>query len=343
MKAITYSRYGSTDVLSETDTATPAPATNEVLIRVRAAAVTPSDMAFRTGKPYMARAFTGLTKPRTAILGDALAGEIVAVGSNVTRFAVGDRLFGSAGPKMGAHAEFITLAEDAALAKMPDGMSFAEGAAIADGALTALPFLLDKGKIKRGDKVLINGASGAIGTIAIQLAKHFGAEVTAVCSTANLDLVRAHGADHVIDYKKQDFTKTGETYDIVFDAVGKSSFGKAKHILRAGGRYLTTVPSLGGMLQMLRTSMIGGKKAIFAATGLRKPADKAEDLHFFATLAETGELRPEVEVVYPFDRFVDAHAHVDSGHKKGAVIIAVDPAIAVQRPGAAFGTADAAG
>lgn len=329
MKAIANSQYGSPDVLVITEAATPAPATNEILIRIHAAAVTPSDIAFRSGKPFAARLAAGLTKPRHTVLGDSLAGEIIAVGSNVTRFKTGDRVFGAAGPTMGAHAELIALAEDAALAKMPDGMSYAEGAAIADGGLTALPFLQDKGKIKRGDKVLINGASGAIGTIAVQLAKHFGADVTGVSSTANLDLVRAHGADHVIDYTKEDFTRSSETYDIIFDAVGKSSFGEAKRALKKGGRYLTTVPTLGGMMKMLWTSLIGSKKAIFAATGLRKPADKAEDLRFFATLAETGDLSAEVEVVYPFDRFADAHRHVETGHKKGAVLIATDPSLAV--------------
>ncbi len=326
MKAITYARYGSPDVLKLDNTAKPEPKDGEVLIRIRAAAVTPSDTAFRSGNPFVARLAAGPLKPRHQVLGDALAGEVEAVGAGVTRFRVGDRVFGSAGPSMGAHADYIALPEDAALASMPEEMSFAEAAGIADGGLTALPFLRDKGRIKRGDKVLINGASGAIGTIAIQLAKHYGSEVTAVSSSANADLVRSLGADHVVDYRSEDFTQGGERYDVIFDAVGKSAFAKARRVLKPGGRYLTTVPSLGGMMQMLRTSVAGSRKAIFGAMGLRKPAEKAKDLAFFRDLAEAGELRAVIDRTYPFARFADAHAHVDTGHKTGAVVILSEPA-----------------
>lgn len=324
MKAITYARYGSPEVLKLDDSAKPDPKAGEVLIRIRAAAVTPSDTAFRSGTPFVARLAAGPVKPRNQVLGDALAGEIEAVGAGVTRFKIGDRVFGSAGPRMGAHADYIALAEDAALEVMPEGMSFAEGAGIADGGLTALPFLRDKGLIKRGDKVLINGASGSIGTVAIQLAKHYGAEVTAVCSGGNAELVRSLGADRVVDYRGEDFTLGAERYDIVFDAVGKSSFAKAKRVLKPGGRYLTTVPTLGGVAQMLRTSVAGSRKAIFGTMGLRKPAEKAKDLAFFRTLAEAGELTAVIDRSYPFARFADAHAHVDTGHKKGAVVITAD-------------------
>ena len=326
MKTIIYERFGSPEVLHVNEVATPTPGDNEILIRIHAASVTSTDTAFRSGTPFVARLAAGPRKPRIQTLGDSLAGVVETVGKDVTRFSVGDRVFGAAGPKMGAHAEYISLREDAAIEIMSDDMSFADGAAIADGGLTALPFLRDNGAIRAGDKILINGASGAIGTIAIQLAKHYGAEVTAVNSGANAEMVRSLGADHVIDYNVKDFTLGDDKYDIVFDAVGKSSFSKAKRVLKPRGRYLTTVPSLGGMLQMLRTSIFRGRRAIFAATGLRKPAAKIADLVFLRSLMDAGELQPVIDRSYPFERFADAHAHVDTGHKKGNVVIAIESA-----------------
>ncbi|MHA1559102.1 MAG: NAD(P)-dependent alcohol dehydrogenase, partial [Alphaproteobacteria bacterium] len=292
--------------------------------RIHAASVTSTDTAFRSGTPFIARLAAGPRRPRIQTLGDSFAGVVEAAGKDVTRFAVGDRVFGAAGPKLGAHAEYISLSEDAAIETMSDGMSFTDGAAIADGGLTALPFLRDKGNIRTADKVLINGASGAIGTIAIQLAKHYGAEVTAVSSGTNAEMVRSLGADNVIDYNREDFTLGDDKYDIVFDAVGKSSFSAAKRVLKPRGRYLTTVLSLGGMLQVLRTSIFRGRRAIFAATGLRKPAAKIADLAFLRSLMEDGQLQPVIDRTYPFERFADAHAHVDTGHKKGNVVIAME-------------------
>jgi NADPH:quinone reductase-like Zn-dependent oxidoreductase len=326
MKTIVFDRYGPPSVLHLKEIPTPEAADGEVLIRIRAAAVTPSDAAFRSGTPVVARLFSGLRKPRIATLGDALAGDIVAVGREVTRFKVGDRVFGSSGPKMGAHAEYACLPQDAALETMSAAMSYAEGAGLADAGLTALPFLRDKGRVRDGHKVLINGAAGAVGGIAVQLAKHFGAEVTGVCSAANMALVQSLGADTVIDYAKADFTRNAEAYDVIFDAVGKSSFSRCKRALKPRGVYLTTVPTMAGVLQMLRTSLGGGKRAIFVATGLRKAGDRTKDLGVLRGFVEAGSLRIVIDRSYPLEEVAAAHAYVDTGHKKGTVVMTPEQA-----------------
>lgn len=323
MRTIVYRRYGPPEVLHFKEVETPTPAENEVLIQIQAVAVTATDVAFRSGKPFVARLFAGPRKPRLQTLGGSLAGEVVAIGADVTRFKIGERVFGVSGPSLGGYAEFISLAEDGALAKMPDGMTYVEAAGIADGGPTALPFVRDKGKVEQGQKVLINGAAGAIGTMAVQLAKHYGAHVTGVCSGPNADLVKSLGADEVIDYSSEDFTLRRGTYDIIFDTIGKSSFSKAKGALTRRGKYLTTVPTLGGMLTMMLAPIFSGKRGIFAATGLRKPADKARDLAFMGDLFAAGTLHVVVDRSYPFDQFADAHKHVDTGHKKGVVVLTI--------------------
>jgi NADPH:quinone reductase-like Zn-dependent oxidoreductase len=222
MKAITHTRYGSTGVLDFKDIPTPTPCENEILVRIHATTVTPVDASFRSARPFYTRFYTGMLRPKNPVLGTELAGVVEAVGIKVTRFKPADRIFASPADGFGAHAQFICLPEDGAQAIMPAGMSFEQAAAICNGALTALPFLRDSGKIKPGQKVLINGASGSIGTFAIQLARHYGAEVTAVCSGDNAELVRSLGAHHVIDYTREDFTRMGETWDIIFDTVNKT-------------------------------------------------------------------------------------------------------------------------
>ena len=280
-----------------------------------------TDSAFRSGKPFIARLAAGARKPRLPTLGDALAGDIVSVGRNVTRFKIGERVFGSAGPKMGAHAEYIALAEDAAIVAMPDDLSYADAAGIADGGLTALPFVRDKGKVSPGQSVLVNGAAGAIGTIAVQLAKHYGGHVTGVASGASAELVMSLGADKMIDYASEDFALRRNTYDVIFDAVGKNSFSEAKGALKQGGVYLTTVPTLGGLGRMPWSSVFGGKRAVFAATGLRRPAEKRKDLSYMGELVPAGKLQIVVDRSYPFEAFTAAHARVDTGHKNGVVVL----------------------
>jgi NADPH:quinone reductase-like Zn-dependent oxidoreductase len=321
MKAMTYTKYGAPDVVELKNIEKPTPKANELLIRIYAATVTATDSAFRKGEPWITRTFTGLLRPRIPILGDMLAGEIEAVGQDVTLFKPGDQVFGSTGPGFGAHAEYICLSQDEALAIKPANMTYGEAAAICDGGLTALPFLRDKARIQPGQKILINGASGSIGTVAVQLAKYFGAEVTGVCSTANLELVKSLGADKVIDYTKEDFTQSGQIYDIIFDAVGKSSFSRCKRVLTQNGVYLSTTLTMATMPQALWTSMIGGKKAMFAATGLRPARERAKDLIFLRELIETGKLKSVIDRCYPLEQIAEAHRHVDTGHKKGNVVI----------------------
>ena len=320
MKAAFCSRYGPPEVLGIVEVQKPVPKDNEVLIRVRAATVTPSDIAFRAGKPFVSRFFTGLLRPKN-IPGDILSGDVEAVGKDVKAFRIGDRVYGSSGTSFGAQAEYKCLAQSEGLAIMPSNLDYGEAASVSDGGLTALPFLRDKGNIQSGQKVLVNGASGSVGTMAVQLAVHFGAEVTGVCSTANLEMVRSIGASKVVDYTKEDFTRTGDTYDIIFDAVAKSSYSRCKDSLKEGGVYLTTFPSPSVMLRRLVPTGAGRKKAKFMATGLRSPSEKAADLYFLKGLCEAGKIKPVIDRTYDLEHIAEAHSYVEKGHKKGNVVI----------------------
>jgi NADPH:quinone reductase-like Zn-dependent oxidoreductase len=318
MKAIVYTKFGPPDVLQLKEVEKPTPKEDEVLIRVYATAVAAEDPGMRASP-----GLNGLRKPKNPILGSYLAGEIEAVGIEVKRFKEGDQVFGSTFPAGGAYAEYICVPEKGALASKPVNMTYEEAAAIPNGGLTALPFLRDKGKIQSGQKVLINGASGAVGTAAVQLARYFGAEVTGVCSTTNLELVKSLGADKVIDYTKEDFTQTGQTYDIIFDAVGKSSFSRCKDSLTKSGIYLTTVPMPADILQMLWTSIAGDRKVRFAATGLRPASKKKKELIFLKELIEAGKIKAVIDRRYPLEQIAEAHRYVEKGHKKGNVVITV--------------------
>ena len=322
MKAIVYYNYGSPDVLKLEEVEKPTPRDNEVLIKVHATTVTAVDCAFRKGDPLIARLFTGLLRPKNATPGFELAGEIETVGKDVKRFKKGDPVFGETTDSQGAHAEYICLPEDGSLAIKPTNTGFEEATAC-DGVLTALPFLRDTANIQSGQKVLIYGASGSIGTSAVQLARHFGAKVTGVCSTANLELVKSLGADTVIDYTKEDFSKSGETYDIIFDTVGKSSFSRCRGSLKQRGVYLSTVLAPAIVFQMLWTSMVGGKKAMFSATGLRPASEKIDDLIFLKELIEAGKMKAVIDRRYPLEQIAEAHSYVEKGHKKGNVVITV--------------------
>jgi NADPH:quinone reductase-like Zn-dependent oxidoreductase len=319
MRAIVYTEHGPPEVLQLKEVAKPVPKDNEVLIRNYATTVAIEDTNMRRSM--------GLSGPGTGketIPGTYLAGEVEAVGKDVRRFRQGDQVYGFTGwRRLGAYAEYACVPENGALAIKPANLSYEEAATIPNGGLTALPFLRDMAKIRSGQQVLINGASGAVGTAAVQLARYYGAGVSGVCSTANLDLVRSLGAAKVIDYTQEDFTQSGQTYDIVFDAVGKSSFSQCKDSLTQKGFYLTTVPMPADMLQMLRTLIPGGKKARFSATGLRSAKKKARDLAFLTELAEAGELRAVIDRCYPLDQIVEAHRYVEQGHKKGNVVITV--------------------
>ena len=323
MQAITARAYGSPDVLRVEYVERPVPKDDEVRIRIKAATVSTTDATARSGRPYFSRLAFGLRRPKHTILGTEFAGIIDDIGAMVTRFKPGDAVFAASGTHFGAHAEYICLPETAAIAPMPVNLTFEEAAAFGEGALTALPFLRDTGSVKPGDRVLINGASGAVGTAAVQLAKHFGAEVTAVCSTANAELVTSIGSDAIIDYTREDFTSVGATWDIIFDAVGKRSFGRCRKALTPSGIYMTTVPSLAIFPQMLWTSKRGGKRAAIAATGLRKPAKRALDLVLIKDLAELGRLRRVIDTRCPLATIAMAHRRVDTGHKKGGVVVSI--------------------
>ena len=322
MNAVKCTKYGSPDVLQLVEVDKPTPGNNEVLIRIYATVASPPDCAMRMGKPYLIRFFSGFLKPKN-ILGDVLAGEIEAIGKNVTKFKKGDRVYGSSDAGWGSYAQYICLRENGSLALKPENFDYGDSAAFSEGALTSLPFLRDKANIKKGQSILIIGASGSVGTTAVQLAKYFGAEVTGVCSSSNLELVKSLGADTTIDYTKKDFTGNGQTYDIIFDAVGKSSFSRCKKSLKQNGVYLSTNISLKIMLQMLWTAKIGSRKAIFAATGLRPSDEKSKDLNILKLLAETGKIKPPIDRTYSLEQIAEAHEYVESGHKKGNVVITI--------------------
>jgi len=324
MKAIAYEKYGPPDVLQLREVEKPVPKDNEVLIKIHATTVTAADCHFRRGDPLISRFFTaegfniiGLIKPLNPIPGYELAGEIEAVGKDVKRFKEGDQVFGEAGS--GASAEYTCMPEDGVLAIIPANMTYEEAVAVSGGMTTALPYLRDTGNIQSRHKVLIYGASGSIGTCAVQLAKYFGSEVTGVCSTTNLELVKSLGADKVIDYTKEDFTKNGETYDIIFDTVQKTSFSRCKGSLKQRGVYLKTFPSLTNL-----TSKIGSKRSKFAAVGLRPSSEKTKDLIFLRELVEAGKMKPVIDRSYPLEQIAEAHRYVEKGHKKGNVVITVE-------------------
>jgi NADPH:quinone reductase-like Zn-dependent oxidoreductase len=278
-----------------------------VLIKIFAKTVSATDCVFRKGEPFFARLFTGITKPKHKILGSEFAGEIEAVGKGVKLFKVSDKVFGTT-PGYGSYAQYICLPEEGAtLAKMPSNKSYEAAIACCDGFLTSLPFLRDKGKIEKKQSVIIIGASGSVGSAAVQLAKYFGAVVTGVCSTSSKDLVKSIGADKVIDYTKEDFTKSGETYDIIFDSVGKTTFSKCKNSLNQNGKFLEAGITFGVFPHVLWTSMFGKKKAMIMATGLRTPTERTKDLNFIKELVETTKIKPVIDRQYPLEQIAEAH------------------------------------
>jgi NADPH:quinone reductase-like Zn-dependent oxidoreductase len=321
MKAIVCTKYGSPDVLELKEVAKPVPGDNEVLIRVLAASVTAADSMIRTGTPYYGRLFIGLVKPNKPIPGTGFAGVVEAVGKEVKLFKNGEPVFGETGLGFSANAEYVCLPQDGVLAKMPTSMTYEEAAPVCDGALTSLNFLKDVGKIQRGQRVLINGASGSLGSSAVQIAKYFGAHVTGVCSTANLDMVKSLGADKVIDYTKEDFTRASQAYDIIFDTVGKNSFSRCKDSLKDNGVYLSPVLGLSLLLQMIWTSKLGSRKAKFSASGLRPASELRVLLNELKEPIEAGKIKSVIDRCYELEQTAEAHRYVDTGHKRGNVII----------------------
>lgn len=322
MKAIMAEKYGSPDVLRLIETEKPAPQENEILIRIEATVAAQPDCAFREGKPLISRLFSGLLRPRK-IPGDVFAGVVEAAGKGVKLYQKGDRVFGSSDDAFGTNAEYLTLPEDAGIALIPDGVSAEEAAAVCEGGLTALPFLRDSARLQKGQRILVNGASGGVGVYAVQLARHIGAKVTAVCSAANADLVRSLGADSVIDYTKQDFTESSERYDVILDAVAKSTFARCRKVLAPNGIYLVTIPTAGIMMNMMISSLRHGQKAVFSATGLRKVPEKRRDLEYLGTLMTAGHLKAVVGRTFTLEHMADAHRYVETGHKVGSAVVSV--------------------
>ncbi len=325
MKAIVYTKYGPADVLHLQEVEKPAPMDHEVLIKVHATSVTAGDCNARgfvfvpPGFGFIARLMFGFRKPRQPILGVELSGEIVEAGKDVRLFKKGDQVFGVS-IKSGAYAEYICMAEDARLVMKPANLTCAEAASIPFGATTALYFLRDCAKLKAGQQVLIIGASGCTGVYALQLAKYYGAEVTGVCSTRNLEMVRSLGADDVIDYTKEDFTHNGQRYDVILDMVpGKSSFARYKSSLKPNGLYLAGAAGIDALAQMAWTALAGGKKVIAGMA-----PDRKEDLVFLKGLIEAGKLKPVIDRRYPLEQTADAHRYADTGRKKGSVVITMD-------------------
>jgi NADPH:quinone reductase-like Zn-dependent oxidoreductase len=323
MKAMTYRKYGGPDVVTLSEVPKPSPKANEVLIRIVATTVTSGDWRARSlrlppGFGILGRLVFGITKPRQPILGTELAGIVEAVGGAVTRFSPGDQVIAFPGGRFGSHAEYRTMPEDGLIARKPANLSFEEAASLSFGATTALPLLRDKANVKRGDQVLIVGASGAVGTAAVQIAKHFGAEVTGVTSTANLELVRSIGADRVIDYTQVDFTRTGETWDIILDTTGTAPFSRCAQSLKPGGRLVVVLGTLAQALGIGGPSKASGKRVIARVAPLT-----AENLRYITKLATSGELKPVIDRIYPLEDAAEAHAYVDTGRKRGSVVLRV--------------------
>ncbi|MCP4974979.1 MAG: NAD(P)-dependent alcohol dehydrogenase [Maribacter sp.] len=323
MKAIIYTKYGPPNILHLEEVEKPIPKDNEVLIKIHATTVTSGDVRLRKPDPFLTRFFFGLFKPKTSILGVDLAGVVESIGKEVKLFNVGDKVFGSTFDfGLGAYAEYKCMHEDSVLTTMPSNSSYEEAAALYFGAHTALHFLR-KANIQKGHKVLIYGASGALGTNAVQIAKYFGAEVTGICSTRNLDMVMGLGANEVIDYTKEDFTQNGVKYDIIFDTVGKSPFTECIRSLSTNGRYVRSVHlSLSPILNGLWISLTSSKKVIGGVAH-----EKVEDLVFLKELVETGNLKPVIDRIYSLEQIPEAHEYVEKGHKKGNVVITVVPNI----------------
>jgi 2-desacetyl-2-hydroxyethyl bacteriochlorophyllide A dehydrogenase len=323
MKAIVFTKYGSPDGLHLREVEKPTPKDNEVLIRIYATTVTAGDCEIRSFKiPILIwiplRIYMGLIRPRNTILGQELAGEVEAIGKDVKLYRKGDPVFAAAGFGFGAYAEYICLPENGALAIKPINMTYEEAAAVPVAGLEALHFLR-QGNIQAGQKVLINGAGGSIGTFAIQLARYFGAEVTGVDSTRKLDLLRSIGADHVIDYTQADFSKSGETYDVIFDVPGKSSFSGSLKSLEQNGRYLLGSAGLSQMVRGRWASMTSSQKVIVGAA-----SQNTEDLNFLKQLIEGGKLKSVIDRRFPLEQIAEAHRYVDTGQKKGNVVIIVE-------------------
>ncbi|MEH6523780.1 NAD(P)-dependent alcohol dehydrogenase [Sulfitobacter sp.] len=323
MYAYTYTEYGSPDVLNYVELPTPTPKANEVLIRVCATTVSAGDWRARSltmpaGLGLVGRLVFGITRPRKPVLGTDLSGVVGAIGADVTTFQPGDAVIGFPGAGFGAHAEFITMPADGKVVRKPETLDFEEAAAIPFGATTAYDFLINKGKLRAGERVLINGASGSVGSACVQIAKHFGAEVTGICSATNADLVRSIGADRVIDYNLKDFVKEGPMYDMVVDTVDTAPWDRARHALVPNGRMLLIAGSTSDMILGWLKARLRGKRLIGGVA-----SESVDILRKVVDLAADGTFHPVIDRSFDFSQMIAAHAHVDTGHKKGNVVVTI--------------------
>ena len=317
MRAVVYDRYGPPDVLRLEEVEKPVPKDDEVLVRIRATTVSRTDCGLRSAEMFISRFVTGLRRPKQRILGSDFAGVVEATGATVTEFKAGDRVFGINPWKFGAHAEFLCVRASGALGHMPAGVNFEDAAAICDGAILALN-ALRPARLRTGQRILVYGASGSIGTAGVQLARSFGADVTAVCNTRNFELVRALGADEGIDYTIEDFTKNGRTYDVIFDSVGKQSFGRCRGSLKPGGAFVAT-DHLHNLVLALWTARIGDKRVVFPIP----PRFTKQDVLFLKELIEQGKYRAVIDRRYPLEQVVEATRYVETKQKTGNVVLTV--------------------
>jgi NADPH:quinone reductase-like Zn-dependent oxidoreductase len=327
VKAVTYQKYGSPDVLEITEQPRPTPGDNELLIRVRATTVSSADWRMRSlemprGFGVLGRLAIGIRGPRKPVLGSELAGDVEAVGRAVTSFKVGDQVFAFTGAGLGCHAEYKCLPANGAVALKPSNLSFEQAAALSFGGATILDYFR-RGELRSGERVLVNGASGTVGSAAVQLARHFGAHVTGVCSAANLELVRSIGADEVIDYTQRDFAQSKVPFDVIVDTVGNAPFARSGPALRRGGRLLLVLASLPELLKAPWHSLTSGKRVIAGPA-----AERPEYVRQLGELALAGRFTPVIDRSYPFENMVDAHRYVDRGHKRGSVVITLGPSVA---------------
>ncbi|WP_157009095.1 NAD(P)-dependent alcohol dehydrogenase [Agromyces laixinhei] len=328
MRAAVVERYGGPDVVRIREVDDPVVAEGELLVRVEASTVGSTDGTNRVGRPAFARLFFGLTRPRHQIFGYDFAGVVERIGPGVRRFVPGDPVYGTLSPSPGAHAELVRVAEDGVVARIPGGLDGADAVSMLDGFFTAIPFLRDGGRVRAGQTVLVNGASGTVGSAAVQFAKHLGAAVVGVCSTDHLELVRSLGADRVIDYTQGDFTDAGGRYDVIFDAVGKRTFREYRPALTRDGIYLSTVPTLPVLLRARHArSTETGRRAGILFTGLRTQAAKSADLALIGELAASRAIVPVIDRILPFEKIAEAHRRVDGGHKAGNVVVAMAPVL----------------
>ncbi|MGB0428942.1 MAG: NAD(P)-dependent alcohol dehydrogenase [Bacteroidia bacterium] len=325
MNAVITTAYGSPEIFKADRVAKPTAKPNEILVKIHASSVTKADTMMRTGKPYIGRLMIGLTKPKNPIWGTGFAGVVESVGAQVTQFKAGDKVFGENIETMGTYAEYVTVPENGIVTHLPSNLGFDEAAGMCDGGITSLNFLCNLGNIQKGQKVLINGASGSLGTAAVQIAKYFGAEVTGVCSTKNKELVWDLGADAVIDYTKNDFTENENSYDLIYDTVGVRSFAECRNALTENGIYASPVLGMPLLGDMMITSVFRKKKAKFSATGALPAKETKRLMKILIEIIEAGDMKVIIDRSYPLDNLANAHKYIETGHKKGNVVL--NPAV----------------